>query len=294
MFAERETFTNLSAAIARLHTDPAPEHVLPSADALTHARESLVQHLPSKGKGLEETIRHLQEDIAPAFNGSGLTPNYYGFITGGTTPAAALADNLVTVYDQNVGVHLPKETIATNVEDSALSLLAEMLKLEPDQWPHRIFTTGATGSNILGLACGREYILAEAAAARNEDSANVGEVGIVEAMHRAGISRIQVLSTVPHSSLIKAASILGLGRASVKSVHLEGQEHRFDIPQLKKLLEAPSSASIVAISACEINTGFYATTGLEEMREIRRLCDTYGAWLHVDGGKNSLLSNQYK
>lgn len=187
MRSESDTIASLAAAISRLHTQPPPATVLPSEEAVTHAREKLQQHLPSSGLGLEETIRHLQQDIVPGLNGSSRSPNYYGFVTGGSTPAASLADNLVTAYDQNIQVHLPKETVATNLEDAAFLLLCELLKLDPTQWPHRVFTTGATASNILGLACGREYIIAEASAHRSDATNSVGELGIVESMHRAGI-----------------------------------------------------------------------------------------------------------
>ncbi|KAJ4290903.1 hypothetical protein N0V90_010099 [Kalmusia sp. IMI 367209] len=283
MHSDLKTVTQLASAIATLHLQPPPQDVLPSEDIVAQAREKLQKHISSSGLGFEETIKHIREDLAPGFNGSSRSPNYYGFVTGGSTPAAALADSLVTIYDQNAAVHLPKESIATNVEDAATSLLAELLKLEPAQWPHRVFTTGATASNVLGLACGREYAISEATAHRSDSVNSVGELGIVEAMHRAGIDKIQILTTVPHSSLVKAAGILGLGRALVKDVSLPNASHKFDIPQLKKLLEQPGTASIVAISASEVNTGLFATSGLEEMQEIRKLSDMYGAWIHVDG-----------
>jgi glutamate/tyrosine decarboxylase-like PLP-dependent enzyme len=278
-----ELFQRLYAAIAKIHSDPLPADVLPSTTILNDARSKLQSHLLSQGVGLEESIRHLQEEIAPAFNSSSRSPNYYGFVTGGTTPAALLADNLVSAYDQNVQVHLPNETIATDVEDRALSLLCELLNFEPEQWPHRIFTTGATSANILGLACGREYVIAEASAHRTDAEISVGELGIVEAMRKAGIDDIQILTTVPHSSLGKAAGTLGLGRASVKCLGQSEAPHKFDMQLLKKSLEQPGAASIVAISASEVNTGVFATSGLEEMQEIRKLCDMYGAWIHVDG-----------
>ncbi|KAF2176381.1 pyridoxal-dependent decarboxylase [Zopfia rhizophila CBS 207.26] len=278
-----DTLAKLSAAIADLHTESPPEAVLPSDLSLEHARANLLRHLPAAGRGIEKVIKHLREDIAPGFNASSRSSNYFGFVTGGITPAASLADNLVTAYDQNVQVHLPKETIATEVEDRTLSLLCELLKLEPAQWPHRTFTTGATASNVLGLACGREHIITEAAAARGDTTTSVGEIGIFEAMHRAGLDKIQILTTVPHSSLSKAASLIGMGRASVKLIGVGGSSHKFDIPRLKKFLEAPGTASIVAISAAEVNTGLFATSGLHEMEEIRKLCDMYGAWIHVDG-----------
>ncbi|RMZ70180.1 tyrosine decarboxylase [Pyrenophora seminiperda CCB06] len=280
---DQSSFDQLATAIAGIHSQPPPGHVLPSAAALSSARSKLRLHLPAQGVGVGESIRHLQEDLAPAFNASSRSSNYYGFVTGGTTPAAALADNLVTAYDQNVQVHLPNETIATDVEDRALSLLCELLNFDASRWQHRIFTTGATTANVLGLACGREFVIAEASTHRTNEENSVGEVGIVGAMRKAGIDEIQILTTVPHSSLAKAAGILGLGRTSVKCLGRSDAPHKFDIQLLRKSLERPGAASIVAISAAEVNTGAFATSGLEEMQELRKLCDMYGAWIHVDG-----------
>ncbi|KAF2129925.1 pyridoxal-dependent decarboxylase [Dothidotthia symphoricarpi CBS 119687] len=278
-----EIIKQLSAEITNLYSSHPPQDVLPSSSAITKAQQKLVPHLPTQGLGLTATIQHLHSDLTPAFNASSRSANYYGFVIGGSTPVATLADNLVTLYDQNVQVHLPNETITTNVEDRALALLCELINFEPGAWSHRTFTTGATASNVLGLACGREYILAEASAHRTDAENSVGEFGIVEAMRRAGIDEIQILTTVPHSSLAKAASILGMGRASVKSIGMADAPHKFDMQVLRKHLERPGAACIVAVSASEVNTGLFATSGLEEMQELRKLCDMYGAWIHVDG-----------
>ncbi|KAF2813674.1 pyridoxal-dependent decarboxylase [Mytilinidion resinicola] len=257
--------------------------VLPEGHLLTHARTHLHHTLPKVGLGSAEAISHITEDLAPAFNASSRSPNYYGFVTGGTTPAAALADNLVTYHDQNVAVHLPTETIATEVEDKALTMLCELLKFDATVWQHRIFTTGATASNVLGLALGREYVIGEASAVRNEEILSVGGLGIVEAMHRAGLEKIQILTTVPHSSIYKAASIVGLGRASVKDVSLKGSTHRIDMTLFKEYIGTPGSGTIVSISAGDVNTGLFATTSLAELQELRSICDMHGAWIHVDG-----------
>ncbi|USP73153.1 hypothetical protein yc1106_00427 [Curvularia clavata] len=279
----QETFDRLAVEIARIHLQPPSGNVLPSETTLNSARSKLQACLPAKGVGLEQSIRHIREDLVPAFNASSRSSTYYGFVTGGTNQAAALADNLVTAFDQNVQVHLPNETIATDLEDRALTLLCELLNFEPPQWPHRIFTTGATTANVLGLACGREYVIAEASAHRTDAENSVGEVGLAEAMRRAGIDDIQILTTVPHSSLSKAASILGLGRASVKCLGRLDAPHKFDMQLLKKSLEQPGAASIIAVSASEVNTGVFATSNLEEMQELRKLSDMHGAWIHVDG-----------
>ena len=98
MFGDSDAIQKLSAAIAELHSNPPPEKVLPDEDTLRQSREKLVKNLPEAGLGLESIIKHLQEDIVPGLNASSRSSNYYGFVTGGSTPAASLADNFVTAF----------------------------------------------------------------------------------------------------------------------------------------------------------------------------------------------------
>ncbi|KAL4988582.1 pyridoxal phosphate-dependent transferase [Aspergillus falconensis] len=257
--------------------------VLPDASSLARARSSLPPSLDDKGIGYESTRRHILDDLVPAFNMSSISPLYYGFVTGGATPAALFADGIVSAYDQNVQVHLTEHTIATDVEYATLGLLVDLLYLDRD-WHHGTFTTGATASNILGLACGREYVVRQALRKRGLTSTkSVGETGIFQAMHAARLSGIQILSTMPHSSLVKAAGVLGIGRANVQDVSVDDHALGFDLDKVEARLRDPSKATIIAVSCGEVNTGHFATGGLNEMQKLRKLCDEYDAWLHVDG-----------
>lgn len=257
--------------------------VLPSEENLTKARASLPTALPNSGADLETVQKHILNDIVPAFNGGSISPNYYGFITGGVTPAALFADNVVSAYDQNVQVHLPNHSIVTDVEFHALGLLLDLFDLPRTTWHNGTFTTGATASNILGLACGREFVLQKAAERKGSQPKSVGEEGLFEVLTSLGLSGVQVLSTLPHSSLVKAAGVLGTGRANVRNICCADDVLRFDMEQLEKELARTDKASIVAISCGEVNTGRFATVGLDHLQQIRALCDKYGAWLHVDG-----------
>lgn len=203
-------------------------------------------------------------------------------MTGGTTPAALFADNVVSAYDQNVQVHLPGHSIVTDVEYSALGLLLDLLRLDRSHWHYGTFTTGATASNLLGLACGREFVVRTAAERKGVKIVSVGESGLVEVMLAAGVSGVQVLSTLPHSSLVKTAGILGIGRANVKSICREDDPLRFDLEKLDMELSRADKVSIIAVSCGEVNTGQFATYA-DDMLALRLLCDRYGAWLHVDG-----------
>lgn len=161
-----------------------------------------------------------------------------------------------------------------------------LLRLGEGTWRGRTFTTGATGSNVLGLACGREAVVGRKLG--GEES--VGELGLLAACLEAGIAEVQILTSAGHSSLSKAASVVGFGRASVKELRLSEEEPwRLDIAALERELQRPNTVSIIAISVGEVNTGRFALTGVEEMRKVRELADKYGSWIHVDGGEFNKL-----
>ncbi|OJD15449.1 hypothetical protein AJ78_04290 [Emergomyces pasteurianus Ep9510] len=267
--------------------------VIPAPNTLAQVRSSLITSLPTTGLGFSEVKRHIVQDITPGFNGSSISANYYGFVTGGATPAALLADHIVSAYDQNVQVHIPDHSVVTDLEDRALTFLLDLFHLDHKCWTHKTLTTGATASNVLGLALGREFVLRgaverKAGADPEGIRKSVGEYGMAEVLLEAGLKGLQVLSTYPHSSLGKAAGILGIGRANVRSVCTAGggesqRPLQFDYQVLERELGRSDMASIVAVSSGEVNTGHFATQGLEEFRKLRQLCDKYGAWLHVDG-----------
>ena len=263
--------------------DSSSNDTLPAPPSIAKAIASLPNSLAVTGLGEEATAAHLLSDLTPGFNSPKTSSNYYGFVTGGVLPIAEVADNVVTAFDQNVSVHLPDQSVSTVVEDTALNMLVELLKLG-DGWEGKTFTTGATASNILGLACGREAVINR----RLRREPELGEVGLLAACMEAGIKQIQVLTTMGHSSLYKAASVVGIGRGSVKDIPVSRDEPwRMDLELLEQELEAEEEGvvSIVAVSAGEVNTGKFAIAGMGEMRKIRNLCDKYRAWLHVDGGK---------
>lgn len=255
--------------------------VLPPPETIQASRAKLLRTVPPDGIGLSRTVEHLQNDVVPALSRSSRSANYYGFVTGGATDAAVYADKLAVEYDQNVQVHLPNDTLATDVEDAALGMICDLVDFAEDPWSHRTFTTGATASNVLGLACGREFVVREAARRGGIGVASVGQDGLVVAMRESGLDEIQILTTVPHSSLGKAASIVGLGRSCIKELGLYQAKHHFDFAALEAALANARTASIIVVSCAEVNTGFFATSG-EDMRKVRSLADKHGAWIHID------------
>ncbi|KAL1836565.1 hypothetical protein VTJ49DRAFT_4926 [Mycothermus thermophilus] len=198
---------------------------------------------------------------------------------------------------------------STAIEDAALRMLIDLLNLDPDpdpdphphplhttttttttttsksktrpsRWPARTFTTGATASNILGLACARDALLL-----RRDPSASVSELGLIGACRVAGVREIRILAAAPHSSIGKAASVVGLGRGCVRDVGLEEEPWRLDLDVVERELRMgveDGVVHVIVVGAGEVNTGRFGT-GVLDMPKLRSLGDKYGAWIHVDG-----------
>ncbi|WWD07967.1 hypothetical protein V865_006077 [Kwoniella europaea PYCC6329] len=255
---------------------------LPSPTSIQSTFSSLPTSLPEKGLGTSDTTSYLIEKVLPGILQAQNGPRYYGFVVGGVTPAAQLADILSTSYDENVQVNLHQQTASTAIEQRALELVLDLLDVKRSTFLGRTITTGATASNILGLACARDHLLSQSphlppgySWARDgpPSSPTLPSPPIV------------ILSIHPHFSISKAASLVGLGGGprviQTMPSDLE-DELSFDLEKLEERLKIEKEVGrgvIICYGLGEVNTGGFGK-GLDRVSELSK---AYGAWLHVDG-----------
>jgi glutamate/tyrosine decarboxylase-like PLP-dependent enzyme len=183
---------------------------------------------------------------------------YFGFVTGGALPAALAANLMAGVWDQNAGYRV-QSPVAARVEDVCLKWLREVFGLPAGAGCG--FVTGATMANFAALAAARRAVLLKA-------GWNVEEDGLIGAPP----VRVVVGDEV-HVSVLKALSLLGLGRARVERAPVDDQG-RIRVDALPNL----SGATIVCIQAGNVNTGAF-----DPAKEICAAARDAGAWVHVDG-----------
>ena len=209
------------------------------------------------GAAAEEWFRRAEAGIVAS---SG--PRFFGFVLGGTTPAALAGDWLASALDQNVGLWAASPA-GSQTETTVLRWLKELFGL-PMEWPGAI-TSGATMSNLVGLAAGRQW---------------VGKrMGFDPALDGLGGQPIipVVSSTEIHASAIKSLGTLGLGRGSVRKV--PAIAGALDVEALRAELAALDGPAIVVANAGEVNTGAF-----DDLESIAAVCRAHepGVWLHVD------------
>src|ERR1039457_6601570 len=252
----RELLHSVALRAARYLEDIQERRVSPSAEAVG-ALARFHEPLPDGPTAPEDVIRMLDEVGSPATMGVA-GPRFFGFVLGGSLPAALGANWLASAWDQNAGLFLATPISAT-LEEVSLRWLLDALALPAESGG--AFVTGATMANFTALAAARH--------------AGLGRVGWdVEARGLFGAGAIQgVVSEEAHPSVIKSLGMLGMGRERVVKVPVDGQGRMLAgaLPELK-------GPSIVCVQVGNVNTGSFDPVG-----EICRRAHEAGAWVHVDG-----------
>ena len=252
----QELLQSVALRAARYLQDIQERRVRPSGEAV-RAVEQLVEPLPAGPTEPQEVIRMLDDLGSPATMGIA-GPRFFGFVIGGSLPAALAANWLATAWDQNAGL-FASTPVSAVLEEVSLSWLLDVLALPAGSGG--AFVTGATVANFTALAAARHTVLERAG-------------WDVEAKGLFGAPDIQVVvSEEVHPSLIKSLGMLGLGRERVVRVAVD-QQGRMRVDRLPQL----RTPAIVCVQAGNVNTGSF-----DPVTEICRRAHEAGAWVHVDG-----------
>lgn len=216
------------------------------------------QELPQEGVGLEGALERFADRWESRFSGSA-GPRYLGFVTGGATPASLAGDWLTAAFDQNAA----SDQGASELERETIGWLTELFGL--DRRHSGSFVTGATMSNFVGLAVGREWL-------GEQQGVSVADAGV------QALGEIAILSGTPHSSISKALSMLGIGREQLSRVPVRTGREAVDIARLREALEALGGRPAIVVA----NAGTVNTVDFDDLRAIAALKADYPFWLHVD------------
>src|SRR5438874_9532943 len=129
--------------------------VAPTPEALANLAR-LDEPLPERPAHPAAVIALLDEVGSPATMGSA-GGRFFGFVVGGSLPAAVAASSLAAAWDQNAGI-VALSPIAARLEEVAMRWLIDLLGLPPAAGVG--FVTCATQANFSGLAAARHALLA--------------------------------------------------------------------------------------------------------------------------------------
>jgi glutamate/tyrosine decarboxylase-like PLP-dependent enzyme len=233
------------------------ERAVQASAAAVADLKSLEVPLNNAPLGPAAVLAELDEVVSPATMAMA-GPRFFGFVIGGTLPAALAANWLATAWDQNAALG-PVTPGVARIEAVALRWLVDVLGLPPGT--QGAFVTGATMANFTALAAARHAVLQRAG-------------WNVEADGLFGAPPVTVIvGEEAHPTLLKALGLLGLGRRRVVRLPVDGQGR-----VLADRLPRVEGPTIVCLQAGNINTGAF-----DPFEAICTAARAAGAWVHVDG-----------
>lgn len=234
-------------------------------------RDALPHTPPMKAQPLDDILRDFREILVP-----GMThwnhPNFHAYFSSSGSGPGILAEALCAAINNNAMVWRSGPASA-ELEGLALDWLRQMLGL-PDGFEGHINDT-ASVSNLVALAAAREQ----------------ATDGTVRTRGLNGGPQLRLYaSEEAHSSVDKAALILGLGTDNIRKVAAD-RDFRM-IPEALEAAIADDRGHGHVPMAVVATVGTTSTTSIDPVPDIARICKREDVWLHVDaayGGSMGLV-----
>ncbi len=254
----------LSAALkhALHHLGSADTSSVAATVSLSTLRRRLDLPLNDNGLDAARVVDDLVSGVEGGILGSA-GGRFFGWVIGGSLPAALAADWLTSAWDQNAGLYACGPAAAV-VEETAGRWLKEVLHLPTTA--SFALVTGCQMAHVTCLAAARHSLLAQ----RGWD---------VEQEGLAGSPAIRILtSSEKHGSTVRAVRLLGLGEKHVVDLPVD-QEGGLLASALREALESdPTAPTIVVLQAGDLNIGAY-----DDFATLIPIAHRHHAWVHIDG-----------
>jgi glutamate/tyrosine decarboxylase-like PLP-dependent enzyme len=205
----------------------------------------------------ENDVLHLLNELGSPTTVKSTGGRYFGFVTGGSLPAAMGAKLLATVWDQNNALTI-MSPVASTLENIAGKWLLQIFGL-----PAKCgfgFVTGDTMANFTALAAARQSVLQ-----------NAGWDVVSKGLFNAPEIRVIVGEEV-HISVLKVLNMLGFGLDRVIRIPVDEQGR-----MIAEKIPVSDDLTIICAQSGNVNSGAFD--------DVEAICSMKGknTWVHVDG-----------
>ncbi|HUP19368.1 MAG TPA: pyridoxal-dependent decarboxylase [Gemmatimonadota bacterium] len=224
--------------------------------------------VPRAGTDVEDVYREFRDYILPYPTGN-VHPRFWGWVRGAGSPLGMMADMLASGMNPHTGGF---DQSATYVERQVIGWMAELMGMPPES--SGILVSGGSMANLVGLTVAR--------------LAKAGPDIRTKGLQDGGPPLVLYASRETHSSVQKAARLLGLGDDAYRRIAVDGQ-YRIDLAALAAAVEADRAAGrrpfCVVGNAGTVNIG-----ATDDFPALADFCAAEDLWLHVDGAFGALAA----
>ena len=226
----------------------------------------LKEPAPLEPQGLTRTLRDFRE-LVLAYPTGNIHPRFFGWVHGVGLPSGIVAELLAAALNSNCGA---RNHGGLYVERAVLGWFVSVFGFP--KGATGVILTGTSMANLTGLAVARGA--RESRTIRARGLQNRPEPLVLYASQEA------------HSSLIRAAEILGLGSEALRLIPVDS-EFRIDVGALRHAIAEDREAGREPF--CVVGTaGTVNTAAIDDLDALADLCREQELWFHVDGAFGSL------
>ncbi|QHZ48814.1 pyridoxal phosphate-dependent decarboxylase family protein [Bacillus sp. NSP9.1] len=223
-------------------------------------------NIPETGVELEELLKKLQAIVKSSMNP--LSPNYMGHMDSIPTLMSCLGEFVSTSVNNNM-LSLEMSPVFSKMEVQLMGTIARMFGYDDNSGG--VMTSGGSLANLQALAAARNHQL------------KVKESGLFDLSEQPVI----FASDVSHTSLHKAAMLLGLGTSSIIPVK-SNSDSKMDLDDLKKKISQAKNEGKLPF-AIAATAGTTVTGSIDPIRSIADIAKENRLWLHVDAAYGGAL-----
>jgi aromatic-L-amino-acid decarboxylase len=247
------------------------KRVFPDVEPRT-ANRLFTESLPQEPSSPSTLLDELQNKLFPYCTNVG-HPGYMGLITPSPNPVGVIADFICSAINQNLGAYSIGPS-AVAMERRVVRWLTDLCGYDENAGGN--LTSGGMMANFIALKVGRDAVTRDGA------------------QHDGIHDRWAVYASEErHVSVDKAVDCIGLGRNALRALPTDSAfQVRFDALEVSIARDKKNGIRPMCVVAIFGTTN---TGAVDDIRELRRIADREGMWLHVDAayGGGMLLSHEW-
>ena len=245
--------------------------VFPDIEPATLAR-LFAEPLPQDPSTAENILSELEQKLLPNCTHVG-HPGYMGLITPSPSPIGIIADFICSALNQNIGAYTVGPA-AVAMERGTVRWLTDLLGYGENAGGN--LTSGGMMANFIGLKLARDSVSGD----------RIQQEGVQQ---RWAV----YASEERHVSVDKAVDAVGLGREALRGLPTDSA-FRVRLDALEAAIAEDRKRGVRPM--CIV--GMFGTTNtgaIDPARELRKIADREGMWLHADAayGGGMLLSHAW-
>jgi aromatic-L-amino-acid decarboxylase len=245
---------------ARVESFPVLSKVKPG-----DVRASLPASPPAQGEPFEAMMKDVENLILPGVT-HWQSPNFFAYFPCNASGPGILGDLLSSGLGVQ-GMLWSTSPACTELETHVLDWLVPMLGL-PEK-----FLSSSTGGGVIQDTASSSALCALLAARERATNYTSNQKG-------CDGRTVAYVSTQTHSSLEKAAMIVGIGTANLRRIEVD-ENFAMRPEALARQIEADKRAGLVPCFVCA-TVGTTSSNAMDPIAEIARVAHQHNLWLHVD------------